>query len=185
MITAAVPGDTLSPLRVLLIMTVLLLATAMASLDSSFMPLAFQDMIDDLYSSAVAAVQAFGMEQRAVAQGLVTDAGTGGGGAPFLHYCAASRTGRSMPLFFGFRWPRGPPLRSRAGVAFARRIGPVTLVLRKEALDHVIGRQLFFAVLPQFFVNFALTGHGGCVRAAKDSLQYFDVKIMDVIRAGR
>ena len=32
-------------------MTVLLLATAMASLDSSFMPLAFADMIDDLDSS--------------------------------------------------------------------------------------------------------------------------------------
>src|SRR5262245_23780714 len=32
-------------------MTALLLATAMASLDSSFMPLAFPDMIDDLDSS--------------------------------------------------------------------------------------------------------------------------------------
>lgn len=40
-----------SPLRVLLIMAVLLLATAMASLDSSFIPLAFPDMIDDLDSS--------------------------------------------------------------------------------------------------------------------------------------
>lgn len=40
-----------SGLRVFLIMTVLLLATAMASLDSSFMPLAFPDMIDDLDSS--------------------------------------------------------------------------------------------------------------------------------------
>jgi len=41
----------LSGLRVLSIMSVLLLATAMASLDSSFMPLAFPDMIDDLDSS--------------------------------------------------------------------------------------------------------------------------------------
>jgi EmrB/QacA subfamily drug resistance transporter len=41
----------LSTLRVVLVMSVLLLATAMASLDSSFMPLAFPDMIDDLDSS--------------------------------------------------------------------------------------------------------------------------------------
>ncbi len=40
-----------SGVRVFLVMTVLLLATAMASLDSSFMPLAFPDMIDDLDSS--------------------------------------------------------------------------------------------------------------------------------------
>jgi EmrB/QacA subfamily drug resistance transporter len=37
--------------RVLLIMTALLLLTVMASLDASFMPLAFADMIDDLDSS--------------------------------------------------------------------------------------------------------------------------------------
>jgi EmrB/QacA subfamily drug resistance transporter len=37
--------------RVLVIMTALLLATVMASLDSSFMPLAFPDMIEDLDSS--------------------------------------------------------------------------------------------------------------------------------------
>jgi len=37
--------------RALLVMVTLLLATAMASLDSSFMPLAFADMIDDLDSS--------------------------------------------------------------------------------------------------------------------------------------
>ncbi len=43
---APLPG-----LRVFSIMSVLLLATAMASLDSSFMPLAFPDMIDDLDSS--------------------------------------------------------------------------------------------------------------------------------------
>ncbi|MDH5255162.1 MAG: MFS transporter, partial [Gammaproteobacteria bacterium] len=37
--------------RVLLIMSALLLSTLMASLDSSFLPLAFPDMIDDLDSS--------------------------------------------------------------------------------------------------------------------------------------
>lgn len=41
----------LSAGRALAVMSVLLLATAMASLDSSFMPLAFADMIDDLDSS--------------------------------------------------------------------------------------------------------------------------------------
>lgn len=41
----------LSAGRALAVMAVLLLATAMASLDSSFMPLAFADMIDDLDSS--------------------------------------------------------------------------------------------------------------------------------------
>ena len=41
----------LSAGRALLVMAALLLATAMASLDSSFMPLAFSDMIEDLDSS--------------------------------------------------------------------------------------------------------------------------------------
>lgn len=41
----------LSAGRALAVMSVLLLATTMASLDSSFMPLAFADMIDDLDSS--------------------------------------------------------------------------------------------------------------------------------------
>ncbi|MCC7488380.1 MAG: MFS transporter [Gammaproteobacteria bacterium] len=45
------PEPPLPGARALLVMVTLLLATAMASLDSSFMPLAFADMIDDLDSS--------------------------------------------------------------------------------------------------------------------------------------
>ncbi len=44
-------AEQFAPGRVRLIMAALLLATAMASLDSSFMPLAFADMIEDLDSS--------------------------------------------------------------------------------------------------------------------------------------